>query len=118
MILKIASRPDAALIRSDITLLSGRQEIVDAMNAHRIPAVYPFREYASVGAFIIYGANISHLFRQAASYVDRILKGESVENLPIQQATEFELIVSLKVANRIGLSLPPVVLARADEVIE
>jgi putative ABC transport system substrate-binding protein len=114
----IDSSPDAALIGSDITLLSERQQITRALNANRIPAVYPFREYAGAGAIVIYGANISRLFHQAASYVDRILKGESPETLPIQQATEFELIVNLKEANRIGLTLPRVVMARADEVID
>ena len=80
--------------------------------------MYPFREYSGVGAFIIYGANISHLFQQAAVDVDRLLEGETPEKLPIQQATAFEMIVNLKTAERLGLSLPPLVLARADEVIE
>ena len=111
-------RPQAAIVGSDIALLSGRQQIADTLNTHRIPAVYPFREYSGVGAFIIYGANISHLFQQAAVYVDRLLKGETPEKLPIQQATAFEMIVNLKTAKRLGLSLPPLVLARADEVIE
>jgi len=114
----VDSRPDAALIASDITLLSGRRQIAEAMNAHQIPAVYPFREYGAEGAFIIYGANISHLFRQAASYVDRLLRGETPDSLPIQQATEFELVVNLKVAARICVTLSPAFLARADEVIE
>lgn len=112
------SRPDAALIASDITLLSEQQQIADTMNTNGIPAIYPFREYSGAGAFMIYGANISNLFQQVAYYVDRILKGESPENLPIQQATAFELIVNLKAADKLGLSLSPVVLARADEVIE
>jgi putative ABC transport system substrate-binding protein len=114
----VDARPDAAIIGSDITLLSGRQQIADTLNAHRIPAVYPFREYAGVGAFIIYGANISHLFQQAAVYVDRLLKGETPDKLPIQQATAFEMIVNLKTAEKLGLVLPPLVLARADEVVE
>jgi putative ABC transport system substrate-binding protein len=112
------SRPDAALIASDITLLSERRRIADTLNAHRIPAVYPFREYADVDAFVIYGANISVLFQNVAGYVDRILKGEAPESLPIQQATAFELIVNLKTAAKLGLSVSQLVLARADEVIE
>lgn len=114
----VDSRPDAALIASDITLVSGRQQIADAMNANGIPAIYPFREYSGAGAFMILGANISNLFQQAAHYVDRILKGESPDKLPIQQATAFELIVNLKAAQKIGVTLSPIVLARADEVVE
>jgi putative ABC transport system substrate-binding protein len=114
----VDSRPDAAIIGSDITLLSGREQIADTLNAHRIPAVYPFREYSGVGAFIIYGANISHLFQQAAIYVDRLLKGETPDQLPIQQATAFEMIVNLKTAEKVGVVLPPLVLARADELVE
>jgi putative ABC transport system substrate-binding protein len=114
----VDSRPDAAILGSDIMLLSGRQHIVDTLNAHRIPAVYPFREYAQSGAFIIYGANISHLFERAAVYVDRLLRGETPDRLPIQQATAFEMIVNVKTAETLGLTLSPLVLARADEVIE
>ncbi len=110
--------PDAALIASDTLLLSERQRIVDALAQSRIPAIYPFREYATVGGFIIYGANISVLFENAASYVDRILKGEKPGDLPVQQATAFEMIINLKAAAKLGLTLPPNVLIRADEVIE
>lgn len=114
----VGARPDAAIIGSDIALLSGRQQIAAALNSGRIPAIYPFREYADAGAFIIYGANISHLFQQAAVYVDRLLKGETPERLPIQQATSFEIIVDMKTAEKIGVTLPPFVLARADEIVE
>lgn len=111
-------RPDAALIASDTLLLSERQQIVDALAQSRIPAIYPFRDYATIGGFIIYGANISVLFDNAASYVDRILKGERPGDLPVQQATAFEVIINLKAAAKLGLTLPPSVLVRADEVIE
>jgi putative ABC transport system substrate-binding protein len=111
-------RPDAALLASDTLLLSERQRIVDTLTASRIPAIYPFREYASVGGFIVYGANTSILFERAASYVDRILKGENPGDLPVQQATTFEVIINLKAAAQLGLTLPPSVLVRADEVIE
>jgi ABC-type uncharacterized transport system substrate-binding protein len=113
-----AKRPDAVLIASDTLLLSERQQIVAALAATRIPAIYPFREYAAAGGFIIYGANISILFENAAVYVDRILKGEKPGDLPIQQATAFEVIINQKTANKLGLTLPPNVLVRADEVIE
>jgi putative ABC transport system substrate-binding protein len=112
------SRPDAALLASDTQLLSKRKEIADFMAEQRIPAIYPFREYANVGGLFIYGANLSVLFEQAADYLDRLLKGEKVSNLPVQQATAFELIVNLKTASAIGLTVAPNILLRADEVIE
>jgi putative ABC transport system substrate-binding protein len=114
----IESRPDAALLASDTLLLTERKQIADAMARNRIPTIYPFREYAEVGGFIIYGANVSILFQRAAGYVDRILKGERPDNLPVQQATAFELIINMKAAAGLGLTLSPIVLVRADEVIE
>jgi len=110
--------PDAVLLASDTSLLSERKQIVDAMAASRIPAIYPFREYADVGGFIVYGANLSILFERAASYVDRILKGEKPADLPVQQATAFEILINLKAAAGLGLTLPASVLVRVDEVIE
>jgi putative ABC transport system substrate-binding protein len=114
----VEARVDAAMLGSDILLLSERRQIADTMRTHRIPAIYPFREYLDADPFIVYGANISVLFQGVAEYADRILKGEQPGNLPVQQATAFELIVNLKEAKRLGLSLPPIVLVRADEVIE
>ena len=112
------SRPDAVLLASDTLLLSKRKEIADFMAEQRIPAIYPFREYAGVGGLFVYGANISVLFERAAEYLDRLLKGEKVGNLPVQQATAFELIVNTRTASALGLTLPPSVLLRADDVIE
>src|SRR5262245_30920029 len=112
------ARPDAVLLASDTSLLTERKQIVDAMAEGRIPAIYPFREYADVGGFITYGANISILFERAAGYVDRILKGEKPANLPVQQATAFEILINLKAAAGLGVTLPASVLVRADEVIE
>jgi putative ABC transport system substrate-binding protein len=111
-------RPDAVLLASDTLLMSERKQIAEAMAANGIPAIYPFREYADVGGLFIYGANISVLFERAAEYLDRLLKGEAPGNLPVQQATTFELIINLKAAARLGLKIPPNVLIRADEVIE
>ncbi len=110
--------PDAVLLASDLSLMSKRKEIADFMIEQRIPAIYPFREYANVGGLFIYGANLSVLFERAADYLDRLLKGEKVSNLPVQQATAFELIVNLRTASAIGLTVPPNILLRADEVIE
>jgi putative ABC transport system substrate-binding protein len=99
-------------------LLAERKKIADALGEARIPAIYPFREYAEAGGFIIYGANISDSFERSAEYVHRILKGESPRNLPVQQATSFEIIINMKAAAKLGLTLPPTVLTRANEVIE
>jgi putative ABC transport system substrate-binding protein len=112
------SHPDAALIASDTQLLSKRREIADFMAEQHLPAIYPFREYVNVGGLFIYGANLSALFEQAAGYLDKLLKGEKVDNLPVQQATAFELVVNLKTASALGLTVPPDILLRADEVIE
>ena len=112
------TRPDAVLLASDTLMLSKRKEIADFMAENRIPAIYPFNEYAGAGGLFIYGANISVLFERAAEYLDRLLKGEKVGNLPVQQATTFELIVNAKAAAALGLAIPPNILLRADEVIE
>jgi putative ABC transport system substrate-binding protein len=113
-----AAHPDAVIVASDTLLLGERRKIAETMNANRIPAIYPFREYAEAGGLIAYGANIATLFERSAIYVQRILNGESPGNLPVQQATTFDIIINLKAAARLGLTLPPSVLARADEVIE
>jgi putative ABC transport system substrate-binding protein len=112
------SRPDAALLASDTLLLSQRKRITEVFAASRIPAIYPFKEYAESGGLFIYGANLSILFERAAGYLDKLLRGEKPGDLPVQQATAFELIVNLKTARELGLKLPPSVLVRADEVIE
>jgi putative ABC transport system substrate-binding protein len=114
----VGLRPDAVLIASDILLLSARRKIVDAMAAARIPAIYPFPEYVEAGAFIVHGANLSVLFERAAVYVDKILRGEKPGDLPVQQATAFELVINLKAATALGITVPPMLLVRADEVIE
>jgi len=110
--------PDALVIAPDTQLLSKRKEIADFMAEQRLPAIYPFREYASVGGLFIYGANLSVLFERAAEYLDKLLKGEKVSNLPVQQATTFELIVNTRTASAIGLTVPREILLRADDVIE
>jgi ABC-type uncharacterized transport system substrate-binding protein len=113
-----ALHPDAVVIAPDTQLLSKRKEIADFMAEQRIPAIYPFREYASVGGLFIYGANLSVLFERAAEYLDKLLRGEKVSNLPVQQATAFELIVNSRTALALGLTVPPNILLRADDVIE
>ena len=112
------THPDGVLVAPDLLLLAERKEIAAALAKSKLPAVYPFREYTDVGGLIIHGANLGILFERAAGYVDRILKGAKPADLPVQLATEFELIINLKTASMIGLTIPPTLIARADEVIE
>ena len=85
---------------------------------YRLPVVYPYRLYVKVGGLLSYGNDVFDNYRRAAGYVDRILKGEKPSELPVQAPVKFELALSLKTAKDLGLTLPPTVLARADEVIE
>jgi putative ABC transport system substrate-binding protein len=95
-----------------------RSRITHLAVTHRLPAVSSFRPFAEVGGFLTYGPNARELLRRAATFVDRILKGARAGDLPIEQPTTFELIINLGTAKALGLTIPPAVLARADEVIE
>jgi putative ABC transport system substrate-binding protein len=95
-----------------------RERIVTSAAAHQLPAVYPYRYFVSGGGLMCYGPNTADLFRRAAGYVDRILKGERAADLPVQAPTKFELAINLKTAKTLGLEVPDTLLARADEVIE
>jgi len=99
-------------------VISQRQLIIKLATRYRLPAIYPLRIFADDGGLIAYGPDTVDQFRLAASYVDRIVKGEKPGDLPVQAPTKFELVVNLKAAKAIGLTVPPSLLARADEVIE
>jgi putative ABC transport system substrate-binding protein len=115
----IGNNPDGGLIVLPETTTNARFEVIIAAAArHRVPAIYAFRYQAVAGGLISYGVDIADLFRGAAAYVDRILRGEKPFDLPVQAPTRFRLVVNLKTAKALGLTLPTATLLRADEVIE
>jgi putative tryptophan/tyrosine transport system substrate-binding protein len=105
----VTAGPAANVRREQISLLMAR---------HRLPAVYPFRYYVESGGLIAYGSDLITQYRPAASYVDRILKGEKPADLPVQAPTKYELVINLRTAKALGIEVPPTLLARADAVIE
>jgi putative tryptophan/tyrosine transport system substrate-binding protein len=95
-----------------------RDTIIGAAARQRLLAIYPYRFFTVNGGFMSYGVDVPDVYRRAASYVDRILRGAKVGELPIQQPTKYELAINLKTAKALGIEVPPMLLARADEVIE
>jgi putative ABC transport system substrate-binding protein len=102
----------------DPLIVSHRAEIAGLAIAAHLPSVFDERDYALAGGLMSYGANVGELYRRAAGYVDKVLRGARPGDLPIEQPTKFELVVNLKTARALGITLPPPILARADEVIE
>jgi putative ABC transport system substrate-binding protein len=110
--------PDAMIVFSDPLTVSHRRQIISYATKARLPMISELREFAKAGALMSYGASIADLLRRAAGHVDKILKGARPADLPIEQATKFELVINLKTAKALGLSIPPALLGRADQVIE
>jgi putative ABC transport system substrate-binding protein len=109
---------NAILVMANRAFFAERKRIVDLAAQYRLPAIYPQKEYSDEGGLISYGTDLTDLFRRAAVYVDKILKGAKPADLPVQQATKFEFIINLNAAKQIGLTVPPELLARANRVIK
>jgi putative tryptophan/tyrosine transport system substrate-binding protein len=114
----LKSRADALYVVGDALVITHRIRINTLALTARLPTIYYFREYVEVGGLMSYGPNIPDLFRRAAEYVDKILRGAKPADIPVEQPTKFDLIINLTTAKALGLDVPPTFLARADEVIE
>jgi putative ABC transport system substrate-binding protein len=106
------------VILADALMVLNEKKLAELTLQNRLPAIFGFREFADMGGLVSYGANLGKLFRRAAWYVAKIRTGADPGDLPIEQPTRFELVINLKTARALGLTVPPTVLATADEVIE
>jgi putative tryptophan/tyrosine transport system substrate-binding protein len=114
----VRERADAIAVVQTAVLFRERAQIVQMATSHRLPAAFAFREFAETGGLMSYGAHLPDMFRRAAFYVDRILKGARAGDLPMEQPTKFELVINLKTAKALGLTIPQTLLLRADQVIQ
>jgi putative ABC transport system substrate-binding protein len=114
-----AAEPNGGLIALASALVTEKRDLIISLaNKSRLPAIFSFRYYAEAGGLVAYGVDNHDLYRRAASYIDRILRGEKPSDLPVQEATKFQLVINLKTAKALGLTVPSTLLAAADEVIE
>jgi len=113
-----SARASALTVLPSPTFNTERRRLVDLAAKNRLPAVYEWREYVDAGGLMSYGPNLADLYRRAATYVDKILKGAKPGDLPVEQPTKFEVVINLKTAKALGLTIPQSVLAHADEVIQ
>ena len=114
-----AQRMQAFIVTAaTIVMLAKRAEIARFAQSHRLAAMYAVKEYVDAGGLMSYGPSVVAMFRRAAAYVDKILKGTKPADLPVEQPTTFELVINLRTAKAIGLTIPPSLLVRADHVIE
>ena len=112
------NQSDIVLVLNDPFMFTQRKRIVDCLLQAHLPAIYGFREFVDDGGLVSYGRSISETYRRAATYVDKILKGAKPGDLPVQLPTKFELVINLKTAKALGLTVPLPLLDRADDVIE
>jgi putative tryptophan/tyrosine transport system substrate-binding protein len=113
-----SQRVDGVLVLRDALFLAQRTQLAALAAKNRLPAVYGLREEAEAGGLMAYGASAPQMFRRAATYVDKILKGAKPAELPVEQPTKYELVINLKTASTLGLTIPPSLLRRADQIIE
>ena len=114
----IAKNVNALAVGNDSVVIASREQIAGLAAKHKLPSIYASREYVDAGGLIAYAAHYPDLYRRAAAYVDKIFKGAKPADLPVEQPTKLEIVVNLKAAKALGLTVPPTLLARADEVIE
>jgi putative ABC transport system substrate-binding protein len=111
-------RPDALIVHGYIVLVQHRTRIVDFVAQHRLPTIYSLRDFVEAGGLMAYGVHLPEVYRRAAAHVDKALKGTKPADIPVEQPTKFELIINLKTARELGLTMPPTLLALVDEVIQ
>jgi putative ABC transport system substrate-binding protein len=113
-----SERARALMVLEDIMLDTHRTRVVELVAKSRLPAMYALRSFVDAGGLMFYGASLPNMYRRAAVYVDKILKGGKPADLPVEQPTKFELVINMKAAKALGLTIPPSLLLRADQVLE